>query len=251
MVKKLVSLLTNRIAWRLTFEAVLFGLLLRWIAFEGPYGLAGLLYFLFFFYIYIKEQPERKRTRILFWFFGLLSVFGVRELMFRFPENSWISLVILGLSVYFFFLIGVTSFFFKKREFAYPLLNTFVLFLVSAWAFGVGGGETYLAPAFFLLSGVTLLIRDALGFFDAGGRRRAWVLSSLLGALAVEISFFLRFLPLGFLNAAAFLTLALFLSRDALLAHFRGRMDLPLLFRELTFFVGLSIVIFAGSSWVI
>lgn len=251
MVKKLVSLLTNRIAWRLALEAVLFGVLLRWIAADGPYSFAGFLFLFLFLFIYFKEQPERRRTRILYWFFGLLSVFGVRELISQFPEQNWIGLVVTGLSVYFFFLLGVTSFFIKKREFVYQLLNTFSLFLVSAWAFGVSGGEIYLPPALFLLSGVTLLIRDALGFFDAGGRRRAWILSAVFGVIAVETGFFLRFLPLGFLNSAAFLALALFLSRDALLAHFRGRMDLPLLFRELAFFVGLSIVIFAGSAWII
>lgn len=251
MVKKLVSLLTNRIAWRLAFETALFAGLLFWSAKTGPVGVVGVFLFLFFLYLYLKEQPERKRTRILFWFFGLLSAFGVRELVLQFPESNWIGWVIGGLSVYFFFLIGVTSFFLIKREFVYLLLNTLALFLVSAWAFGVGGEELNIFPALFLLSGVTLLFRDALGFFDAGGRRRAWILSAVFGLIAVELGFFLRFLPLGFLNAAAFMTLALFLTRDAILAHFRGKLEISLLFRELAFFVGISIVIFAGSKWVI
>ncbi len=251
MAKKLISLLTNRIVWRLALETAVFAGLLSWSSKTDPIGLAGLCFVLFFLYLYLKEQPERRRTRILFWFFGLLSIFGVHELAVQFPEQNWMGWVIGGLSVYFFFLIGVTSFFVKKRDFVYQLLNTFALFLVSVWAFGVGSGDLYFFPALFLLCGVTLLIRDALGFFDAGGRRRAWILSATFGLVAVELGFFLRFLPLGFLNSAAFMTLALFLSRDALLTHFRGKLNLSVLFRELAFFVGITIIIFAGSRWVI
>lgn len=251
MVKKLIYLLTNRIVWRLALETVIFAGLLSWSAKTEPIGLAGLCFVAFFLYLYHKEQPGRRRTRILFWFFGLLSVFGVHELVAQFPEQNWIGWVIGGLSVYFLFLIGVTSFFIKKRDFVYQLLNTFALFLVSVWAFGVGSGDFHFFSALFLLCGVTLLIRDALGFFDAGGRRRAWISSAIFGLIAVEFGFFLRFLPLGFLNSAAFMTLVLFLSRDALLTHFRGKLDLSVLFRELAFFVGISIVIFAGSRWVI
>lgn len=251
MARKLVSLLTNRIAWRLALETAIFAGLLSWSAKTEPIGVAGLFFVAFFLYLYMKEQPERRRTRILFWFFGLLSVFGVHELVVQFPEQNWIGWVIGGLSLYFFFLIGVTSFFIKKREFVYLLLNTFAIFLVSTWAFGAGGEDLYFFPALFLLCGITLLIRDALGFFDAGGRRRAWILSAVFGLVVIELGFFLRFLPLGFLNSSAFVTLTLFLLRDAVLAHFRGKLDLPVLFRELVFFVGIAIVIFAGSRWVI
>ncbi|MEK7465627.1 MAG: hypothetical protein AAB631_02525 [Patescibacteria group bacterium] len=248
MVKKLTFFLTQRIAWRLALEAALFGGFLWWSTYDSTEFLFWTLYGAFLLWIYLQEQPERKRTRIMFWFFAILSVGELKALAETFPESASIGWVIVGFTIFFFFLVGITSFFIKQREFVYSLLSTTLFFLVAAWAFSFSGFFA-LMSALFLFCAVLLLFRGAFGFFDIAGRRRVWIVSAVIAFLALQAGFFLKLLPLGFLNAAAFLTLILFLMRDSVIAHYRGKLDIPFLLRGLAFFVGVAILIFAGSQW--
>lgn len=248
MVKKLTFLLTQRIAWRLALEAALYAAFLWWSTHDSIGFLFWTLYGAFLLWIYLREQPERKRTRIMFWFFAILSVGELKALMEALPESAWIGWVIVGFAAFFFFLVGITSFFMKQREFIYSLLSTALFFLVAAWAFSFSELFTR-TSAVFLFSSVLLLFRDTFGFFDVAGRRRAWIVSAGIAFLALQVGFFLKLLPLGFLNAAAFLTLILFLLRDSIVAHYRGKLNISFLLRELAFFVGVATIIFAGSKW--
>lgn len=74
-------------------------------------------------------------------------------------------------------------------------------------------------------------------------------LAGISGILAVEFAWILSFLPLGFINAALFLTLLFLLLRDGLLVRAQGFLNLRFILREFTFFVFLGLVILAVSRW--
>ncbi len=140
------------------------------------------------------------------------------------------------------------NFLFPSRLAAYALIHTSILFLAGIWALSFSSAEAPLPLLAFLIATI-LLMRDALGFFDAAPPRRAWVLALGIGAVAAEFMVLLALLPLGFVDAAVLLALVLFLARDGLLRVLRGEPVLPYLFRELALFVVLTTVVFAVSRW--
>ncbi|MDP2705855.1 MAG: hypothetical protein Q8O49_01465, partial [bacterium] len=100
-----------------------------------------------------------------------------------------------------------------------------------------------------LFLAIFLLLEEFFVFNGIGWPKRRLAAEGALTLAAIQIGWLTSFLPIGFINSAAFLVLFLGLSRDAVLAHFQGYFSISYLFRQLTFFVILSLFIFLISSW--
>ena len=74
-------------------------------------------------------------------------------------------------------------------------------------------------------------------------------MSAALAFFGVEIALFVRFLPLGFVNAGAFMGLLLLLLRDAARSHFEGSISLSFILRSLIILLAGSVLIFGLSAW--
>lgn len=258
MAKKLKFLLVNQTRWRLLFKAIIasFALLgVYWLDFSfWPIFTAIIVLGIVFF----RESPERKVFAVSFWLIALLGLFGF---YFLGGAISISPLAVLGftflLFALFFLWFGLVGFFFPNRFAIYGIFNTGVLvgfFLVFFYlnlpsAFASLKFNLFWSLGLFL--GVALIFKEVFGFFGVFLGKRGWLTSFSLGFLAFEMAWFLAFLPLGFVNAATFLALVFILLRDSILAHFQGHLDIHFLFREFTFFVFLSIIIFATAKWAI
>jgi hypothetical protein len=102
-----------------------------------------------------------------------------------------------------------------------------------------------------LFIAVFFVFKEVFIFFDLLAGSRTWILSGATVLLALAIAWISDFLPLVFISQACFLALIFLLLRDGLLNYFKGHLDLPLIFRQLTFFVLLTLVIFATARWTI
>lgn len=94
-----------------------------------------------------------------------------------------------------------------------------------------------------------ILIREVFGGVNGAFRRREMVFAWGGGIILAETAALLVFLPLGFLNAAAALTLAFVVLRDVFTAHFRGLIKTGFVFREITVVVVFLVLIFAVVPW--
>jgi len=92
---------------------------------------------------------------------------------------------------------------------------------------------------------------ESFDFFGVTRGKRLVFAAFILSLLSVELSWVVMFLPLGFINAAAFLALFFLLVRDGIVIHFQGYLSLPFVFKQLTFFIVLAVLIFASARWAI
>jgi len=247
MARKLTFLLTDKTAWKLLVRTAL-GILalyfLRQFDFSPAVFVAALFIFLV---IYFTLSPERKilrRSILLLVFLGMVGSKILAGASF-WPRFGFGCLWTLG----FFALLGLTEFFFVNREQIYGLLNTLILFFSFAVFFYLNRGGNFWALGLILVLLLVSLFSEALRFFEAGAPRRTFFLSAAAGFVVLELAWILGFLPLGFLNAALFLTLISFLLRDTVVFSLRGKLNLPLILRELAILFVLGLTIFAASSW--
>lgn len=249
MVKKLNFLFQNQIGWRLFLKTILASFALLG-AFLLDFNFFPLLTaFLIFGGIYFREPPEKKAVKTSFWLLALAAFYGF-YLLYTFSANVslMIFVFLLIFALIFFVLLGLINFFIPKRFAVYGILNTVIFLLIFLEFFYK---QTTIARSVTIFIVVTLLFREAFGFFGVFLRGKVWAASLVLGLLALQMYWLVSFLPLGFINAAAFLTLFFLLLRDTMLVHFQGFLSLPFVFRELTFFILLSLVIFGTASWTI
>lgn len=250
MVRRLTSLLINRISWKLLFKVALFALALFWVWQSDFSWWTIAAFFLILFSIYLSETGERGFTRFSFWLGAALSVEGLYLLLPPAPEAAgFYEPIIFWAAVLFFaVLLGLNRLLFKNRFFVYGMLSTVLLFFLFLVYYSLP--RTFLWTLLLFLA-VTLLIKEALEFFGFRGKKRNVLVGALVGFLSVEISWVLGFLPLGFINAAIFLTLITLLLRDSLTRHFTGSLNAVYILRELTLFIVFAMVIFAVSNWTI
>jgi hypothetical protein len=209
--------------------------------------------------VYFSELPDRKVLRSSFWLLFALGFLGGVSLnspdsAIHGPAAVFLALVF-GLLV--FGWLGLVNSLFGNRSFAYNLLNAAIaaLFFVLAFYLVPNFGEDAVFPVilwfFSVFLGSFLLIRESL-LFEAsirgsGLRLAAWSFAFIL----TEVASLVIFLPLGFLNAAALLTLFYILGRDVFLAGFKGLLGFSAVFRELTIFAVILGLIFATVTWVL
>ena len=240
----------NPTGLKLLFKAGLMTAALSGVYFLGVSFWSLLIFFLISFGIFLKEPPERRLAGISFFILTLLSVLSLALIRSAGPAPTF--LIFGAFFVFFalfFILFGLINFFFKNRFAVYGVFNTVLLLLIFLiiQQLSLNDFLRYLL----IFSAVALVFREAFVYFGALLGPRVWFASAVSGFLAVEFYFLVSFLPLGFINAAAFLTLSFLLVRDGLAVHFQGFLNLPFVFRQLTFFVFLAIIIFAAAKWAI
>ncbi len=257
MVKELTSFLRKKTGWRLAAKAALAAVALWFLVWAGFSFWPLLIFFSAMLAVYFSESPERRVLRSSFWLASLLSALGLAIISvlpggFLAGLMSGILILIFGLII--FGVSGLVNLFFRNRTLVYNFVNTALAVLLFLLVF-------YLTPDFSPLPnvvwfmaiffGAALLIKEALVFEEAARGRNLRITAWSLSLLIAEIAAFAALLPLGFVNAAAFLALFYILSRDIVLAHLRGLLNLSLVFREVTIFAVVLTLIFATVAWVL
>lgn len=248
MGKRFKSLLTNRTTWRLLSKAAL-GTLVLSLA-----SLADLTFFAVFgflcvlLYVYLTAGVERRTFRFSFWLLQIVFLLTLSS----FPLSA---VVIVLYGVLLLSLLALMAGAFPNRFFAYGLVSVavafsfFSVFFLQAPSFS---GNSFWSELVWLILGFIAgygLFREYWKTVTGWQSRKMRLYGMSLGLMAVEISAVLVFLPLGFLNAAAFMSLLFLISRDTVLAHERGFLNPSFVFREITLFIVISSIIFATVSW--
>lgn len=247
MAEKLKFLLTDRTLWKLALKSIVAATALFLVRFFNFHFIAILGFFVLLLIIYFSQAGERKLLRLSFWVLPALSLAAIGLIS---PINL-IGLIgfIFVFAILFFIILGLVDFFFKERALVYGIFNTalflilFLLFfyltpLKNFWILGIA--------LFFL---IILIFGEIFKFFEMPKTKRTFALAAAASLLGVEFSWITGLLPLGFINSAVFLTLFFLLTRDAFIASVRGNLNFSFVFRELLFFVFITIIIFAAASW--
>ncbi len=258
MAPKLRSYLPKEIGWRLPRRALLgvIALLLALLFRFSFWG--GAVYFALVGYIYFSEPPERTALRVSFWtiavaaFLAFWSVSFLPALLIPSIVKGMIALLY-GAVLY--ILLGLSRLAFTDRALLYRVVHSGILFFVMAefFLYAPSLGNASFFPLFFWFGGMalllTLLMKEAFGFLEAGRPRTVRLLSFAFALLALEVSALALFLPLGFISAGAFLALFLIMLRDTFLAHFEGNLGFSFILKQLTFFAVFSSILFATAPW--
>lgn len=241
MARKLALFLKNRIAWKSLFKIPLAVLAAAWLGLTGPNPATIIFFIVVFTVIYFREPPFRRFIfKTSFWLLVLLIfiVFGLGPL----PQIAfWPLLILFGLA--FWILDGLINFSFKNRLFFYSLFNDLIVLLGAALFFRFFLRFPFLTSlAWFIF--LILVLNEFCRVWEIFRPRRTLVVNAVIALAGLEIGVLTVFLPLGFINAAALLTLFVIFSREAVLNHFRGELSLSYLFRQFTFFVLAVIIVF-------
>lgn len=253
MVKKFVSLLTNRTAWKLLRRSLIATLGFALVLYSDFSWWSLFIFFVALFFIYLRSGEDRKYVRILFWFFPLISVVGLSLLSSASSLLSFFSLVIAfcaAFAILNFVILGIiNSSLFPNRFLVFNATQTIVFFLAfivlqrlllfsSLWIFAV-------------FAVVVLFFKEAFLFFDPSLHKKIRLLSIASGVIVSEFILLTRFLPLSFLSASVFAALFSFLLRDGLAAHLKGKLFVSFVLREVTIFILFALIIFATAKWTI
>lgn len=248
MAKKLTFFLKSRIPWPLAFKTVGAALAAAGLWFSDFHWLATAIFWVFFGATYFSESFQRRSLRYSYWFLAISGFFLVKiGLTASWPLLLSFILLLVFLS-FFFVILGLMNFFFSDRFLIFNLFqSSFFLAFFSVFFYF----QPTASPAAIL--GLTpcvfLLLQE---FFDFNGviwPKRRFLAAGVLSLVGTQVFWTAAFLPIGFINSAAFLALFISMARDAFLAHFRGHFSVPYLLRQLTIFVVLVLFIFAISQW--
>jgi hypothetical protein len=233
---------------------------LGFLALAGVHFWPVLVFFSAMLAIYLSESPERRTLRISFWLVSVFSVLGmvaVSPLLGHFFSGLLTVFLVVFFGIAVFCVLGLVNLLFKDRFLAYSILNA------SVWAYfflllfyfmpdfsnmGFWGVILWLIGLFI---GSRFIIKETLVFGGLAKGRTLNVVLWSLSLITAEIALFAALLPLGFVNAAAFLTFFSILARDVVLARLGGRLNLALIFRELTIFAVVLSLIFATVTWIL
>jgi len=208
--------------------------------------------------VYFSESAERKSLRISFWlsvFSGIFAAAAVSTL----PSDSIFYLISILAALLFggliFMVLSVTNLVFRHRFVAFNVLNTALAacFFVLLFFFRPDFSGSILAIIFWFLAAfwlISLLMKEVLVFGDPLSKGKGlYLMTRTFGFLLAELAALCVFLPLGFINAAAFLTLIYVLGRDVVLARLRGFLSIALVLRELVILAVFASIVFATVTW--
>lgn len=201
------------------------------------------------FFVYLNLPPVRAELKKSY---IILMLLGLAAIRFVFGEPTPLLLVVFLFlfAVLVFVFLALQSFQFSDRFLVYGIWNTALslfFFLEIFYFWSALGWVVFLV----VFGGVAAIFGEALGFFGVAAGRLKLSSALTLGYLSTALAFLVSYLPLGFLNAAVFLSLFLLLLRDILVFHFRGNLNFPFILRELTFFITIGTLIFAAAKWVL
>lgn len=248
MVKRLISFSKNRIPWPLAFKIAAAAIVLSFLYFSAFSWLAISVFWGFFGYVYFAESFRRRSFRFSYWLLVLLTFIFIKIGLDYFWTPVLALSFFLIFLVLFFVILGLIDFVFGNQFLIYNLFHSsFFLAVFGIFFYFRFFSSFWLFLGLFLTT--LLLLEEFFVFNGIGWPKRRLAAEGVLALAAVQIAWLTSFLPIGFINSAAFLVLFLGLSRDAILAHFQGHFSIFYLFRQLTFFVILSLFIFLISSW--
>lgn len=236
----------KKIEWRLVGKIALVALMLLWAWGSDFAVIPVILFVLAPAIVYFSESPERRHFRASY--FIMCSVALLGTMMTGGSEGvSFSSLLIIalfaaGIAIE----VGLFRFSFRSRMLVYGVLHIALMVALFCIFFVA---DLSLFSTIFILISLSLLFREFFALANVQWRGRALLMSVALGFFGTEIALLVRFMPLGFVNASAFLGLTMLLVRDAARAHFEGVLNLPLILRGLAVFLVLSVVIFGVSVW--
>ncbi len=248
MVKKFISSLINRTKWKL-LEKTLLAVAALALTFFLSFSFFAVLGFLFILlFVYLSEGGGRRDFRFSFWLTQVVFLLALSSL----PLPWLVLAVYAALS---FVILGLMGNAFSNKFFVYGIASLVLAFSFFAVLFSRApsfSADSFWSQFFWMLFDflvVYFLFREYWKTFGGWQSRKMRLFGMSLGVLSAELSAVLVFLPLGFLNAAAFMALLLLVSRDSLMAHENGFMNASFVFREITLFVVIATVIFATVSW--
>ncbi len=261
MVQKLLSSLPKETKWRLLYKSLGAVAALGFAYLLGFSFFGSLVYFAVLAWIYRSERSGREVIRVSFWVLGIAALLGLYAITFSLPSFFIATimevLAFLGFGALLYLVLGNLNYVIAERPLWYRLVHSVILFFtfVEFFYFAPSLGREAFFPLFFWLLAVflvtTLLIKEAFSFLGVAISRSLRLTAVSLGLLASEIAALALFLPLGFLNAGAFLAVVLILLRDALLMHFEGTLSFSFILKELTFFAVFASILFATAPWLL
>ncbi len=247
MAHVLKSLLTEKTLWKLLSETALAVFAVFLIYRFGFHPLAVVVGTLIFVVIYFREIEERRFLKISFLLLPLLFLAAAG---FINPLTPGLAALVLVFAVLFFVMLGLVNLFFKERFLVYSVFNTaFLISLLLFFFYLARGPENFWILGVILFFSVFLILRESFVFFGLPGGRRTTLYSGILSFISLEFFYVLQFLPLGFVNAAAFLAIFLILGKDIVVSSAKGNLNFSFAMRQTTFFAVLTIAIFAASRW--
>lgn len=252
MAQKLKSYFGNPIVSRSYRDTAIGGAIMGlWAAGISPW-LVAILGGIVFLKIYFG-MIDRVSVKWSFWAVGASYAVGaayvVRFAPFLSPWLLW-ALFELSFLAVFFGVIGTGNFLFEDKVGVYEFVHTAALF-VTVFFFGtlfVSFSWVWGLP-FFLLT--VLLMREFFSFVNVFDIKRRNVFAGAAGLISVELLLLSAFLPLGFMNAAIFVTLFLFVGRNIVASYGGKTLTKQALFIEISTFVAISLIIFSTVQWTI
>lgn len=188
-------------------------------------------------------------TRRFFYSFAVLSAVSLIAVK---AFNGWSIGVGAASGILFFVLFGIKDLAFVKRREIYYFFNCFLLLAVFGLFFGADKQHFFIfkylaaSAAVFLLSAELLnLMLPAL----VGVKKN--LVAGVFALSAVQFLWAVAFLPIGFANSAALMTVIVLFLEDFIVHHFSGTLNRRLILRNATAFLILILAIFAASEWTI
>lgn len=245
MAKKFLLPYLGQIASRSLSRAAILTFLLFLISrgFGSSFWL-NFFFILIAFAFYLMLPADRVFIRFsyaLLLFLGLIGANFIKQ-----PPFALLSLILFGALLFIFF--GLAYFQFSDRYLVYGIWQTMLMFFLFLVIFFFSGALRF-SPSAVLFFVLWPMFSEVLSFFDVARGKPKAAFAAVPAYLGAMISFPLLYLPLGFINAAVFLTLFMLLIRDILLFHFQGNLDFPFILKELTFFIVIGTLVFAASRW--
>ncbi len=231
------------------FEKALLGVAALYLAYLASFSFFAVFGFLcILLYVYLTAGTARRDFRFSFWLLQIVFLLALASL-----SLPGLLLTIYGLILL--TLLGLMGTVFSNKFFAYGLVSIavafsfFVVLFSRSPSFSQDSFWSEFWWLFFAFTVVYWLFKEYWQTFASWESRKMRLYGLSLGVLSAELATIVVFLPLGFLNAAAFMSLLLLVSRDTVMAHEKGFFNPSFVFREITLFVVISSIIFATVSW--
>ncbi len=140
------------------------------------------------------------------------------------------AIAVAGFSLLWFFLLGSKELLFIRRGEIFNFISGLLYFLIAAVYFAAVANPPSSAIFLFYFLATALafyfLSREIFRFYfpDLSPARNV-LFASVLSFLISEILILTPFLPIGFLNSAILIILAIFILEDLIFYHLRGKLD--------------------------
>lgn len=196
---------------------------------------------------YFYFMPSLNGSQFIFSFLTLvvISLLTVNSL------GSWQIIAVLFFGFLFFLLMGIKNLIFVKRRFPYYLFNSLLLFMIFISFF-----RFEISPLFFIkyllaFFGIVFLSKEFLSFsvegFSNSPKKNLIVYGTAF--LVLQVIWTISLLPISFLNAGSLVLLVVLILQDFIIHYFSGAMTRPVILKNITVFLALSLVILGASRW--